>query len=166
LTIIVHLWNCLALFKAFIFLLGKVEMFRNAGFFLLSFVCSTLATMKDCSKESSLGKITSLTMDPPAPVSGSWVTIHIDYNLAKTVTGGKATYTASFNGFPLTPTTDDLCADLLNTNTPCPVSAGAVSFLGLSQIGDGTVHGTVTTTTTWTDQDGSEILCWGFNVRI
>lgn len=141
-------------------------MFRVSGFFLLSFMCSTLATMKDCSKESSIGEITALTMDPPAPVSGSWVTIHVDYNLAKTVTGGKATYTASFNGFPLSPTTDDLCADLLNTNTPCPVSAGAVSFLGLSQIGDGSIHGTLAATTTWADQDGSEILCWGFTVRI
>ena len=105
-------------------------------------------------------------MDPPAPKSGDWVNFYVDYTLGKTVTGGTATYTASFNGFPLTPTTEDLCTDLKTTSTPCPVLAGLVQFEGLSQVGDGTTHGTIATTTTWKDQDGEEIICWGFTVRI
>ena len=105
-------------------------------------------------------------MTPAAPISGDIVDIYIQYDLDKTITGGTATYTASFNGFPLSPTTDDLCADMNGTTTPCPILAGAVSFTGASQIGDGTTHGTIAATTTWTDQDGDQILCWGFTVRI
>ena len=125
-----------------------------------------VGTVKDCSSASHTGHITLLTMDPPAPVSGAWVTIHVEYTLDKTVTGGSATYTASLNGFPLTPTTDDLCDDMESGTTPCPIQAGPVSFTGLSQLGDGTIHGTIAATTTWKDQDGEEILCWGFTVRV
>lgn len=126
----------------------------------------TFQQVKDCSSATHTGHITSITMDPPSPISGDYVTFFIDYTLDKTVTGGLATYTASYNGFPLTPTTEDLCTDMKITTTPCPISAGLVKFQGVSQIGDGTTHGTIATTTTWKDQDGEEILCWGFSVRI
>jgi hypothetical protein len=124
------------------------------------------ATMKDCTPAVSTGHISSLTMTPAAPISGATVDITIDYTLSKTVTSGTATYTATFNGFPLPPTTNDLCTDMATTTTPCPINAGAVHFVGTSQIGDGTTHGTIAATTTWTDQDGEPVLCWGFTVRI
>ena len=136
-------------------------------FSLIAFAFSSgLTSVKDCSSGSHTGHITLITMDPPAPISGDWVTISIDYVLDRDVTGGTAVYTAAFNGFPLTPTTDDLCTDLKDTTTPCPISAGKVNFAGLSQIGDGTTHGTIVATTTWKDQDGNQIICWGFSVRI
>jgi len=122
--------------------------------------------MKDCSTTVSTGHIIALTMTPAAPISGDTVDIVIDYSLDKTITGGTATYTASFNGFPLSPTTNELCTDMAKTTTPCPIIAGTIHFVGKSQIGDGTTHGTIAATTTWADQDGEQILCWGFNVRI
>ena len=122
--------------------------------------------VKDCSIEPHTGHITSFVMDPSAPVSGQYVNIIIDYTLDTTVTDGMATYTASFNGFPLTPTTQPLCPDLEYTTTPCPISAGNVHFEGTSQIGDGNIHGTIVTTTTWKDQNNNQILCWSFTVRI
>jgi len=122
--------------------------------------------VSDCTKMGSSGHITSITMDPPAPKSGDYATFYIDYTLDKTVTSGLVTYTASFNGFPLKPTTEDLCADLKPTTTPCPIEMGLVHFEGIVQIGDGTTHGTLAATTTWADQDGQEIVCWGFAVRI
>lgn len=123
-------------------------------------------TMKDCSIEPHTGHITSLNMNPSAPGSGDYVNIEIDYILDTTVTDGMVTYTASFNGFPLTPTTQALCPDLEYTTTPCPISAGNVHFISSSQIGDGTTHGTIVATTTWKDQDNNQILCWSFTVRI
>ena len=124
------------------------------------------STMKDCSSGSSTGHIKSISMNPSAPVSGQYVNIIIDYTLDTSVTDGTAIYAASFNGFPLTPTTQSLCADLEHTTTPCPIYAGDVHFEGSSQIGDGIIHGTVSVTTTWKDQNENEILCWGFAVRI
>ena len=123
-------------------------------------------TMKDCSNSISTGHITSLLMNPSAPVSGQYVTITVDYILDNTVTDGMATYTASFNGFPLTPTSEPLCSDLDKTSTPCPIIAGDVHFEGISQIGDGSTHGTIMVTTTWNDQNNNQIICWGFTVRI
>jgi hypothetical protein len=122
--------------------------------------------VKDCSVEPHTGHITSFVMDPAAPVSGEYVNIIIDYTLDTTVTDGMATYAASFNGFPLTPTTQPLCPDLEYTTTPCPISAGNVHFEGTSQIGDSNTHGTIVATTIWKDQNNNQILCWSFTVRI
>lgn len=131
-----------------------------------SVVCSAYGTMKDCSSSFSKGHITSLTMDPSAPVSGEFVKITIDYVLDSDVTDGQAIYTASYNGFPLSPTTEPLCPDFEHTTTPCPVYAGNVHFEGLIQLGDGSTHGTISATTTWNDQNANQIICWGFNVRL
>ena len=123
-------------------------------------------TMKDCSNSISTGHITNLLMNPSAPVSGEYVTITIDCLLDNTVTDGTATYTASLNGFPLTPTTEPLCPDLDKTSTPCPIIAGDVHFETISQIGDENTHGTIVVTTAWNDQNNNQIICWGFTVRI
>ena len=141
-------------------------MLRKIALCFLSLLQLSSGTVKDCSSTSHTGHISVLTINPPAPASGQWITVHIEYTLDKTVTSGKATYTASFNGFPLNPTTNDLCTDMEPTTTPCPITSGLVVFEGISQIGDGSIHGTLVASTTWTDQDGSEILCWGFTVRI
>ena len=125
-----------------------------------------LRSVQDCSNGQSLGHITSITMTPSAPVSGDWIQLDVEYSLDKPITGGTASYAASFNGFPLTPTTDDLCTDLANTTTPCPIDAGFVHYIGVLQVGDGSVHGTIAATTTWKDQDGYQILCFGFAVRV
>jgi hypothetical protein len=125
----------------------------------------TLHTVNDCSSTIHTGHIQSYVMVPSAPVAGQEIRIIIDYILDSPVTGGEAIYTASFNGFPLPPTTQPLCPDL-ETTTPCPIVAGPVHFEGTSVLGDGNTHGTLVTTTTWKDQDGNQILCWGFTVRI
>jgi len=144
-------------------------MYKLLTFLTITTLCNSTInynTMKDCSSQSNIGHITSISMIPSAPVSGSYVNIVIDYTLDTDVTDGLATYTASFNGFPFSPTIEPLCPDLEDTTTPCPISAGNVHFEGISQIGDGTTHGTIVATTTWKDQNGNEIICWGFTVRI
>jgi len=123
-----------------------------------------LSTMNDCSAAIHTGHITSMTMTPPAPIAGSTVIIHIDYTLDSPITDGLATYTATFNGFPLAPTTEPLCPDF--KSTPCPLAPGEIHYEGTAQLGDGNIHGTLKTTTTWKDQNGNEVLCWGFTVRI
>jgi len=144
-------------------------MFRQFALFTFLQLFTSNAiynTMKDCSTPLDTGHIKSITMNPSAPVAGEFVNIIIDYTLDSSVTDGTATYTASFNGFPLTPTTQPLCPDLEYTTTPCPINAGDVHFEGSSQIGDASTHGTLVLTTTWVDQNKNQILCWGFTVRI
>ena len=136
------------------------------SFFGLGFGSNeTLGAVNDCSATIHTGHIQSFEMVPSAPVAGQEILIIIDYILDSPVTGGEAIYTASFNGFPLSPTTELLCPDLEKT-TPCPITAGLVHFEGTSVLGDSSTHGTLVATTTWKDQDGNQILCWGFTVRI
>ena len=122
-------------------------------------------SITDCSTASSIGHIRKLSLEPAAPISGEWVMVSIEYDLDTDVTDGVASYSASYNGFPLTPTTEPLCPDFAKT-TPCPISAGPVYYQNMIQMGDGTIHGTVSTTTKWSDQFNFQILCWGFTVRI
>lgn len=130
-------------------------MFR--AFVLL--LASAAATLKDCSS-SSLGHITNLQMDPSAPASGQYAIVTMDYTLYAPVTGGTAKYEASFNGFPLTPTVNDLCTDV-----DCPLVSGPNHYQTAFQMGDGAIHGTLSATVTWNSPE-AEILCWGFTVRI
>jgi len=125
-----------------------------------------LSTMKDCSVGYHIGHIREMSIDPVAPIAGEWVHITVDYDLDSLVTDGQAYYTASFNGFPLTPSVDSLCADFANTSSSCPLAAGPVFYQNWIQMGDGSIHGTLDASTSWSDQDGTPILCWGFTVRI
>jgi hypothetical protein len=139
-------------------------MFRFASLFLTTALASQ--TVKDCSSSTHIGHITSFTMDPSAPVSGQFAVLTVDYTLDKDVTEGTAKYEASFNGFPLTPTNNDLCTDLADSTSPCPLLAGPIHYQTAVQMGDGTTHGTLDASVTWTDAQGTEILCWEFAVRI
>ena len=130
----------------------------------LSFLSFVYAAIKDCSSTSHTGHIQAISMEPAAPISGQSAFIQIDYTLDTPVTDGTATYSASLNGFPLSPTTQPLCPDLALT-TPCPIAVGAVHYEDILQLDDNT-HGTVVARTVWRDQTGVEILCWEFTIRI
>lgn len=132
---------------------------------LASFTNSLVNGTKDCSTGTTIGHIQTISMNPSAPVAGQIVHFAVEYLLDSLVTDGEAKYTASLNGFPLSPTIQPLCPDV-EKSTPCPISAGLVKYEGDVQMGDGTVHGTLDATTTWYNQEGIEIVCWGFTVRI
>jgi len=127
-------------------------------------VAPVYGAIKDCSSTTHTGHIQSMSMEPAAPVAGQNVLITINYDLDTPVTDGTATYSASLNGFPLSPTTQPLCPDLAPT-TPCPIAAGAVHYEDTLKLDDG-VHGTIVARTVWRDQTGTEILCWEFTIRI
>jgi hypothetical protein len=131
----------------------------------LSLLAVATSTMKDCSIGSHIGHIRTMTMDPAAPVAGGWAQITIDYDLDSDVTAGDALYEGSFNGFPFVPTMNPLCPDFANTTSPCPLLLGPVYYQNWVQMGDGTIHGTLVASTTWSDQNGAQILCWSFTVR-
>jgi hypothetical protein len=99
-------------------------------------------------------------MDPVAPISGDYAVVTVDYTLYAPITKGTAKYEASFNGFPLEPTVNDLCTDV-----DCPLVSGANQYQTAFQMGDGTIHGTLGATVTWFSPE-AEIMCWGFTVRI
>ena len=148
-------------------------MFRTLLFCLMTLASASSSlsipevhSIQDCSVGPHIGHIREMSLNPAAPVAGGWVMVTIDYDVDSDVTAGDAIYEGSFNGFPLNPTSEPLCPDFANTTSPCPISLGPVYYQNWIQMGDGTIHGTLQATTTWNDQNGNQILCWTFTVRI
>jgi hypothetical protein len=76
--------------------------------------------------------------------------------------GAKAKYSTTYNFIPLTPTTDDLCAD--QKDDLCPLAIGAHHSKSVSTWPSG-LSGTIVNTIEWTDQDGQPILCLKWTVQ-
>lgn len=55
--------------------------------------------------------------------------------------------------------TDDLCTDLKSTDTPCPIKAGHVSSVTKGNVPSSTPSGKLVARTSWTDQNGDDVLC-------
>jgi hypothetical protein len=125
----------------------------------------SFTAMNDCSIGYHIGHIREMSLEPAAPIAGEWVHVMVDYDLDSEVTGGEASYAATFNGFPLTPSVDSICQDFANTTSVCPIAPGPVFYQNWFQMGDGILHGTLSASTSWSDQNGTPILCWEFTVR-
>lgn len=69
------------------------------------------------------------------------------------MTGGTATYAATINYIPLSPSTDDLC-----TQTKCPIAAGVHNETSRSTFPSG-VTGLINSKITWTDQNDDVVWC-------
>ena len=76
--------------------------------------------------------------------------------------GATAKYSTTYNFIPLTPTTDDLCAD--QKDDLCPLAIGAHHSKSISTWPSG-LSGTIVNTIEWADQDGQPILCLKWTVQ-
>lgn len=95
------------------------------------------------------------------------MTTTFDYDLDKVITGGKATYKITYNGIPFPSTVDDLCTDQAGgvQPDPCPMAIGTHHDKSISQFPTG-VSGKIVSTTIWKDQDGEQVLCVEWTVKI
>lgn len=81
------------------------------------------------------------------------------------MTGGTATYAVTLNYFPLPSTVDDLCADQEGGDDPCPLAVGHHKDVSVSPFPSG-VSGKVVSDIIWKDQDGQQVLCVRWTVKI
>ncbi len=81
------------------------------------------------------------------------------------VTGGIAKYAVTLNYFPLPATNDDLCVDQAGGSDPCPLAVGHHHDESVSAFPSG-ISGKIVSDITWTDQDGEQILCVRWTVKI
>lgn len=112
-----------------------------------------------CTSSDADAKQFVVTMDPEDPKAGSDYTLKFSYVLDKEITGGKAIYKATLNGFPIVNSENDLCEDLAGGDTPCPIAAGRIESTTKGTIAANSPHGKYVATLTWIDQDGNQMLC-------
>jgi len=120
---------------------------------------ASYANIDDCSKGASVFKLTALSLEPPVPVAGKPIVMTVQFNNpGADVISGTATNNIVYNFLPLTPTVEDLCV-----NTPCPLVNGFNDRSTNSTWP--AVKGTITSTITWTDLDGTQLLCIKVSVK-
>lgn len=122
---------------------------------ILALLLGANASVTDCSKSTSLFKITSMSFGPDPPVRGQNSTLNLSMNVPAAVTGGTVTYSATYNFIPLTPSTEDLC-----TVAPagCPITAGTLNTVSSIPF-DGSLTGSLTVKIEWKNLAGQQLMC-------
>lgn len=117
---------------------------------LASFVS---ATITNCGPNSAF-TVSRLVQTPDTYMSpGTNVTLTLTYNVPAEITAGTAVTSASLNGLPLTPTTEDLC-----TKVACPIAPGEHNGDSWFTFPSG-VSGKIQSQVVWKDTAGNELLC-------
>ena len=121
---------------------------------LASLFAVSQATITDCGGTNAAFQISKLAQTPDTYMSaGTNVSLSLTYNVPVEITGGTATTSASLNGLPLNPTTEDLC-----TKVKCPITPGEHNGDSWFTFPSG-VTGKITSQVVWRDSAGTELLC-------
>ena len=97
---------------------------------------------------------------------GGEFTLTSSYDLSEDVTGGTATYQASLNGLPVLNKNDDLCTDLKDGPTPCPLKKGPVKSKVTQPMSSSVPSGVFLAQQKWEDKDGKPILCIQYQLKV
>ena len=120
---------------------------------LLASIASSIATITNCGSNPAF-TITALDQSPLTKVSaGQNVSLTLKYTSYVPVSAGTVTTAVTYNFIPFQPTVDDLCKSVV-----CPLAAGDHDGSS-SVVTPSGVSGSVTTTITWADADGKQLLC-------
>ena len=120
-------------------------------------------TYSSCGSTSDLAQNVVMSIDPVLPQTD--YTLFLDYELSKDIGSGTSTYKGSLNGLPFSPSTEDLCKEIANSNVTCPLKTGHISSQSKGTIPSG-VTGKILLTNEWFDSDSQRILCMQFNILI
>jgi hypothetical protein len=131
---------------------------------LLGLIASalTLSSVTDCSKGASQIKINSMTFQPDPPVKGQNSTLSLSLSNPSDILGGTATYSFTYNFIPLTPTVEDLCAQVPGG---CPIKAGPLDLVSSYPI-DPSLRGTIVAKIQWKDTANTELLCVSITMKV
>ena len=120
-------------------------------------------TYKSCGDSNDICKNLALNTDPPVPQTD--YTLFLNCDLDQEVSGGTSKYDFSLNGIPFSPSTNDLCTEISNSNTTCPLTVGEYYSMSNGSVPTG-VSGKIIIKNQWYDKVGSRILCMEYTIRI
>jgi len=119
-------------------------------------------TYKSCGKITDLAQNIIMSVSPPLPVKDYLFDLGAD--LSKDVTGGTSVYSVTYNFIPLSPTTNDLCTEINNSNITCPLKAGVIGIQSKGTVPDG-LSGTTVIKNEWFNNEKERILCLQFTIK-
>lgn len=120
------------------------------------------ATLSDCGLGKSLFKIQDQGFSPSPPISGEEYIYWFSYSVPPDVfiDSGKAEYSVTLNGIPLTPSVDVLCSQ-----TVCPKTDGVYNETSHDVWPSG-VSGKVQLKLSWYDDKDNLLLCSQVTERV
>lgn len=120
---------------------------------LMALATNTVATITDCSNGKSLFSIQGLGFWPDPAVKKENSTVSFAYTVPEPgFTGGTASYAATYNFIPISPTVEDLCKSVV-----CPILPGPYNMSTSSTFPD--LNGQLTIKLEWKDLTGAQLLC-------
>uniref|UniRef100_A0A6C0H022 MD-2-related lipid-recognition domain-containing protein n=1 Tax=viral metagenome TaxID=1070528 RepID=A0A6C0H022_9ZZZZ len=120
--------------------------------------------VKDCGNSNDLAHNLLLDIEPKLPQTDYKLFLNMD--LSSDVTSGTSKYNILYNGFPVTPTINDLCTEMSSgSNISCPLTIGHISSESKGTVPTG-LSGKVQITNEWFVNNGSRILCMEFTIKI
>ena len=123
----------------------------------------TQFTIKNCGTNTDLIQNLVLSVEPVLPQID--YTLYVSGDLSEEVIGGTSKYDITYNFIPLTPTINDLCTEIKNSNITCPLKIGYIGLQSKGTVKTG-LSGSVTIKNQWFNLNGVRILCMQFNIKI
>ena len=114
-----------------------------------------------CGISSDIAQNIELSVTPELPQDK--YTLYLNADVSKEVTGGTSKYTITYNFLPLSPTINDLCTEISNSNISCPL-INHISSESQGEIPTG-LSGTTIIKNEWFDLNNNRILCMNFNIK-
>ena len=120
---------------------------------LTTFATNVVASITDCSAGKSLFTIQGMGFWPDPAVANMNSTVSFAYTVpAPGFTGGTASYKATYNFIPFSPTVEDLCKSIV-----CPIVPGPYNMSTSSTFPN--LKGQLDAKIEWKDTNGAMLLC-------
>lgn len=139
-------------------------MFKLLQLFTVLTVASskvTSFTYKSCGVDSDIAQNVVLNVDPVLPEVD--YILYLNADLSNQVDNGTSKYSITYNFIPLSPTINDLCTEISNSNISCPLN-DHISLQSKGTIPVG-VSGSTIIKNEWFNGNNERILCMLFNIK-
>lgn len=116
---------------------------------------------RSCGTLTDLAQNIKLDVLPKQPITD--YVLYLDADLSKEIVKGTSKYSVTYNFIPLSPTVNDLCTEIANSNITCPLN-NHISSESKGSIPSG-LSGTTVIKNEWFNEDNSRILCMSFTIK-
>lgn len=140
-------------------------MFQKLFFlyFLQNTLSISLFKLTSCGTPTDLLQNVELSVQPELPQKD--YTLYLSGLLNQDIIKGSSRYDITYNFIPLSPTTNDLCTEIGNSNASCPLASGFFASVSKGTI-DQSLSGSVKIKNQWINEDGQKILCMKFDIKL
>ena len=119
-------------------------------------------TYRSCGISTDIAQNIVLGISPELPQTDYMFYLNAD--LSNQVDNGTSRYDITYNFIPLSPTTNDLCIEINNSNITCPLNVGHLSSESKGSVPTG-LSGTTVIKNQWFDGSNARILCIQFTIK-